>query len=49
MARGGKVNYRENYTPETPTREHVAFSDLVLVWLSGVAVGITIMLLVTGN
>jgi hypothetical protein len=49
MAHGGKVNYREHYKPETPTRERVAFSDLVLVWLSGVAVGVTIMLLVTGN
>jgi hypothetical protein len=42
-------NYREHYTPETPIREHVAFSDLVLVWLSGVAVGVTLMLLVMGN
>lgn len=49
MARGGKVQYRENYTPETPTRERIAFSDLVLVWLSGVAIGVTIMLLATGN
>jgi hypothetical protein len=49
MAQGGKVNYREHYKPETPIRERMAFSDLVLVWLSGVAVGVTLMLLVTGN
>ena len=49
MAQGGKVNYREHYTPDTPVRERIALSDLVLVWLSGVAVGVTLMLLVTGN
>ena len=49
MAQGGKVNYREHYKPDTPIRERIAFSDLVLVWLSGVAVGLTIALLATGN
>jgi len=49
MARGGKVQYRENYTPETPTREDWQTVDLVLFWLSGVAIGLIVALLATGN
>ena len=42
--------FREHYNPE-PVEIHprLCFSDLVLVWLSGVSVGIVCTLIVTGN
>jgi len=54
MARGGKVQYRENYKPDTGvsgpyTRTSWETVDLVLVWLSGLAIGLVIGLIVTGN
>ena len=49
MAQGGKVNYREHYTPETPIRAQMNLADMVLIWLSGVAVGLAVGLLATGN
>lgn len=54
MAQGGKVNYREHYKPDTGvsgpyTRTTWQTVDLVLVWLSGVAVGVVLTLMVTGN
>ena len=56
MARGGKVNYREHYTPEPDTGVSGPYTrtawetfDLFLVWLSGVAIGVVLTLMATGN
>ena len=40
--------YRENYTPET-IAPRMCLSDIVLIWLSGVAVGVVSTLILTGN
>jgi hypothetical protein len=47
-------NYREHYKPDTGvsgpyTRTHVNLADMVLIWLSGCAIGLAIGLIVTGN
>jgi hypothetical protein len=49
-------NYREHYTPPHDTglhgpytRKYANFADLVLVWLSGCAVGVVLTLMATGN
>jgi hypothetical protein len=59
MAHGGKVNTNpsrvsQHYIPDTGvegpyTRTDWQLVDLVLVWLSGCAVGVTLALIVTGN
>jgi hypothetical protein len=56
MAHGGKVNFRENYTPTRDTGLEGPYArttwetfDLVLVWLSGLAVGVAATLIATGN
>jgi hypothetical protein len=56
MAHGGKVNYREHYAPPRDTglygpytRMNTTTADLVLVWLSGCAVGVVLTLLATGQ
>ena len=59
MAQGGKVNTNPSragmhYIPETGlegpyTREDWQTVDLVLFWLSGVAIGLIVALLATGN
>ena len=47
--------FRENYTPTPDTGLHGPYTrtswetfDLVMVWLSGVAVGVTVTLIATG-
>jgi hypothetical protein len=59
MAHGGKVNTNPSrapahYTPDTGlhvpyTREHANLADMVLIWLSGFAIGLTVALIATGN
>ena len=59
MAHGGKVNTNPSrapahYTPDTGlsgpyTREHASLADMVLIWLSGCAIGVVLTLLATGN
>ena len=59
MAQGGKVNTNPSragmhYIPETGiegpyTRTSWETVDLVLFWLSGVAIGLTVALIATGN
>ena len=53
MAQGGKVNptpnpFREHYKPEDLS-PRLCLADLVLIWLSGVSVGIVLTLIFTGN
>jgi hypothetical protein len=42
--------FREHYNPD-PVNIHprLCFSDLMLVWLSGVSIGLVIGLIATGN
>lgn len=55
MAQGGKVNttpnhFREHYNPEpVDIYPKLCFSDMVLIWLSGVSVGVVLTLVLTGN
>jgi hypothetical protein len=54
MAQGGKVNFRQHYKPEPAifgpyTRTEPSFVDLLMVWVSGFAIGFVLALLVTGN
>jgi len=55
MAQGGKENttpnpFREHYNPD-PVEIHprLCLSDMVMIWLSGVSVGIVCTLIATGN
>ena len=55
MAQGGKVNttpnpFREHYNPD-PVDIHprLCLCDMVLIWMSGVSIGLVIGLIATGN
>ena len=55
MSQGGKVNttpnpFREHYNPDPiDIYPRLCLSDMVLIWLSGVSVGIVCTLIATGN